>query len=114
MSSRYLIIGVWEHLNFNSLQDGAIKNHILSFEKCSNNWFNKNNFVTICKCINKSEFRFQIHEALTHKKVKSKIKSTNASKWNFIFIEYILIAIFSFYDIIIWNLIYINLIFYMF
>ena len=35
MSSRHLITRVQEHLNFKSLQDSAIKDHILSCEKCS-------------------------------------------------------------------------------
>ena len=45
MSSRHLITRVREHLNFKSLQDSAIKDHILSCGKCSNNWFNENNFI---------------------------------------------------------------------
>ena len=45
MSSRHLITRVREHLNFKSLQDSAIKNHILLCGKCFNNRFNKNNFV---------------------------------------------------------------------
>ena len=55
VSPRHLITVVWEHPNFNILQDSAIKNHILSCEKCSYNQFNENNFVIICKC--KSKFR---------------------------------------------------------
>ena len=62
MSSRHLITRVREHLNFKSLQDSAIKDHILSCEKCSNNRFDENNFVIIRKC--KSEFCSKIHEAL--------------------------------------------------
>ena len=112
MSSRNLITRVRENLNFKSLQDSAIKDHILSCGKCSNNRFNENNFIIIRKC--KSEFCSKIHEALLIKKVKSKIKSTNVRKRSFIFIEYILIVIFFpfffFDDIIIWNLICINLV----
>ena len=62
MSSRHLITRVQEHLNLRSLQDGAIKDHILLCGKCSNNRFNENNFVIICKC--KSEFCSKIHKAL--------------------------------------------------
>ena len=62
MSSRHLITRVREHLNFKSLQDSAIKDHILSCGKCSNNQFNENNFITIRKC--KSIFCSKIHEAL--------------------------------------------------
>ena len=71
MSSRHLIAGVREHLNFKSLQDSAIKDHILSCGKCSNNRFNKNNFVIIRKC--KSKFCFKIHEALLIKKLSPKL-----------------------------------------
>ena len=49
MSSRHLITRVREHLNFKSLQDSAIKDHILLCEKCSNNRFNKNNFIILKK-----------------------------------------------------------------
>ena len=65
MSSKHLITRVLEHLNFNSLQHSAIKNHMLSCGKCSNNRFNENNFVIIRKC--KSEFCSKIHEALLKK-----------------------------------------------
>ena len=44
LSSRHLITRVREHLNFKSLQDSAIKDHILSCEKCFNNRFNENKF----------------------------------------------------------------------
>ena len=71
MSTRYLITRVREHLNFKSLQDIAIKDHILSCGKCSNNRFNENNFVTIHKC--KSEFCSKIHEALLIKKLSPKL-----------------------------------------
>ena len=71
MSSRHSLTRVWEHLNFKSLQDSTIKDHILSCEKCSNNWFNKNNFVIIHKC--KSEFCSKIHKALLIKKLNPKL-----------------------------------------
>ena len=71
MSSKHLITKVREHLNFKSLQDSAIKDHILSCEKCSNNWFNENNFIIIRKC--KSEFCSKIHEALLIKKLSPKL-----------------------------------------
>ena len=39
---------VWEHLNFNSLQDSAVEDHILSCENCfNNNRFNENSFLVI-------------------------------------------------------------------
>ena len=71
MSSRHLITGVREHLNFKSLQDSAIKDHILSCGKCSNNRFNENDFVIIRKC--KSEFCSKIHVALLIKKLSPKL-----------------------------------------
>ena len=71
MSSRHLITRVREHLNFNSLQNSAIKDHILLYRKCSNNWFNENNFVIIRKC--KSKFCSKIQEALPIKKLSSKL-----------------------------------------
>ena len=70
MSSRHLISRVREHLNFKSLEDSAIKDHILSCGKCSNNRFNKINFVIIRKC--ESEFCYKIHEALLIKKLSLK------------------------------------------
>ena len=71
MSSRHLITRVREHLNFKSLQDSAIKGYILSCGKCSNNRFNENNFIIMCK--SKSEFCSKIHEALLIKKLSSKL-----------------------------------------
>ena len=71
MSSRHLINRVREHLNFKSLEDSAIKDHILSCEKCSNNQFDENNFVIIRKC--KSEFCFKNYEALLIKKLSPKL-----------------------------------------
>ena len=71
MSSRHLITRVREHLNFKSLQDSAIKDHILSCGKCSNNRFNENKFIIIRKC--KSEFCSKIHEALLIKKLSPKL-----------------------------------------
>ena len=71
MSSRHLITRDQEHLNFESLQYSAIKDHILLCGKCSNNWFNENNFIIIHKC--KSEFCSKIHEALLIKKLSPKL-----------------------------------------
>ena len=71
MSSRHLITRVWEHLNFKSLQDSAIKDHILLCGKCSNNRFNENNFIIIHKC--KSKFCSKIHKALLIKKLSPKL-----------------------------------------
>ena len=62
---------VREHLNFNSLQVSAVKDHILSCEKCSNNQFNENSLVVIRKC--KSKFQSKIHEALIIKKLSPKL-----------------------------------------
>ena len=69
MSSRYLITRVREHLNFKSLQDSAIKNHILLCKKCSNIRFNENIFAII----RKSEFCSKIHEVLLIKKLSPKL-----------------------------------------
>ena len=71
MSSRHLITRVRGHLNFKSLQDSAIKDHILSCGKCSNNRFNENNFIIICKC--KSEFYSKIYQAPLIKKLNPKL-----------------------------------------
>ena len=71
MSFRHLITRVREHLNIRSLQDSAIKDHILSCGKCSNNRFNENNFAIICKC--KSEFCYKIHEVVFIKKLSPKL-----------------------------------------
>ena len=71
MSTRHLITRVRGHLNFKSLQDSAIKDHILSCEKCSNNRFDENNFVIIRKC--KSEFCSKIHKALLIKTLSPKL-----------------------------------------
>ena len=70
MSSRHLITRVREHLNFKSLQDSAVKDHILSCEKCSNNRSDENNFVIIRKC--KSEFCSKKHKIYCEKKMKTK------------------------------------------
>ena len=69
--TKLLITRVRKHLNFKSLQDSAIKDHILSCGKCSNNRFNENNFVIMGKC--KSEFCSKIHEALLIKKLSPKL-----------------------------------------
>ena len=66
-----MITKVREHLNFKSLQDSAINDHILSRGKYFNNWFNENNFVILRKC--KLEFCSKIHEALLIKKLSSKL-----------------------------------------
>ena len=71
MSSRHSITRVREHMNFNSLQDSAIKDHILSCKKCSHDRFNENNFVIIRKC--KSKFCSKIHKALLIKKLNPKL-----------------------------------------
>ena len=61
----------YELQTFKSLQDSAVKDHILSCEKCSNNRSDENNFVIILKC--KSEFCSKIHEALLIKKLSPKL-----------------------------------------
>ena len=71
MSSRNLITRVREHLNFKSLQESAIKDHILSCGKCSNNRFNENNFIIKSEC--KSEFCSKFHKALLIKKLNPKL-----------------------------------------
>ena len=70
-SYSFTITRVREHLKFKSLQDSAIKDHILLCRKCSNNFFNENNFIIICKW--KSEFCSEIHEALLIKKLSPKL-----------------------------------------
>ena len=92
--SRYLIARVRDHLNFNSLEDNAIKHHILSCEKCSNNRFNENNFVIIRKF--KSEFCYKIYEDLLIKKSSPKIKLKNVQKRSFILIEYTALIVIHF------------------
>ena len=92
MLSRHLITRVREHLNFKSLQNSAVKDHILSCEKCSNNRSDENNFVIIRKC--KSEFCSKIHEALLIKKLSPKLNRQMFANGGFIFNEYILIVIF--------------------
>ena len=71
MSFKHLITRVWKHLNFKSLLDTEIKDHLLSYGKFSNNRFNENNFVIIHKC--KSEFCCKIHKAVLIKKLSPKL-----------------------------------------
>ena len=71
MSFKLLITRVRENLNFKSLQDSAIKYHIVLCEKHSNSQFNKNNFAITCKC--KSKFSSNICKALLIKKFIPKL-----------------------------------------
>ena len=61
MSSRHLITRVREHLNYKSIQESAVKNHILLCDSCFNIIFGLNNFLIWCKC--KLEFHTVIHKA---------------------------------------------------
>ena len=71
MSTRDLITRVREHLDFNSIQRSAIKDHILSFGICSDVQHSLNFFTVIKKC--QSEFQTKIHEALLIKKDKPEL-----------------------------------------
>ena len=66
MLSRHLITRVKEHLNFKSIQESAVKNHILLCDSCSSAKFSLNIFLILRKC--KSEFHTRIHEALLIRK----------------------------------------------
>ena len=66
MSTRHLITGVREHLDFNSIQRSAIKDHILSCDICSDVQLGLKSFTVIKKC--HSEFHTKISEALLIKK----------------------------------------------
>ena len=66
MSWRHLITRLREHLNFKSIQESAVQNHILSCDFCSNVKFNLNNLLILRK--HKSDFHTRIHEALLIRK----------------------------------------------
>ena len=71
MSTRHLITRVREHLDFNSIQRSAIKDHILSCGICSDVQHGLKSFTVIKKC--QSEFHTKIHEALSIKKDTPKL-----------------------------------------
>ena len=71
MSTRHLITRVREHLDFNSIQRSAIKDHILSCDVCSDVQHGIKSFTVIKKC--QSKFHTKIHEALLIKKDTPKL-----------------------------------------
>ena len=71
MSTRHLITRVREHLDFNSIQRSAIKDHILSCDVCSDVQHGIKSFTVIKKC--QSRFHTKIHEALLIKKDTPKL-----------------------------------------
>ena len=71
MSTRHLITRVREHLDFNSIQRSAIKDHILSCDVCSDVQYGIKSFNVIKKC--QSKFHTKIHEALLIKKDTPKL-----------------------------------------
>ena len=66
MSSRHLHTRVREHLNFNSLQNSANNDHIMSSNSRSQTEFGLDNFSIIRKC--ESHYNTKIHEALLMRK----------------------------------------------
>ena len=71
MSTRHLITRVREHLDFNSIQRSAIKDHILSCDICLDVQHGIKSFTVIKKC--QSKFHTKIHEALLIKKDTPKL-----------------------------------------
>ena len=71
MSTRHLITRVREHLDFNSIQRSAIKDHILSCDVCSDVQHGIKSFTVIKKC--QSKFHTKIYEALLIKKDTPKL-----------------------------------------
>ena len=71
MSTRHLITRVREHLDFNSIQRSAIKDHILFCDICSDVQHGLKSFRVIKKC--QSKFHTKIHEALLIKKDTPKL-----------------------------------------
>ena len=65
MSARHLITGVKEHLDFNSIQRSAKKDHILSCDICSDVQHGLKSFTVIKK--SQSEFYNKIHKTLSIK-----------------------------------------------
>ena len=66
MSSRHIGTRIREHLNFNSLANSSIKDHIMACTHSSNIKSGLNSFSIIRQC--RSEFHTKIHEALLIKK----------------------------------------------
>ena len=62
MSSRKLRTRVREHVNFITLQNSAIIDHIVSCNSCFEIEFGLDNFSIIRKC--ESDYHIKIHEAL--------------------------------------------------
>ena len=74
VSSRHLITRVREHLNFKSIQESAVKNHILSCDFCLSVKFGLNNFSILRKC--KSEF----HTTVEYMKLYIRKSSPNLNR----------------------------------
>ena len=66
-----MITRVREHLDFNSIQISAIKDHILSYGICSDVQLGLKSFTVIKKC--QSEFHTKVHEVLLIKKDTPKL-----------------------------------------
>ena len=71
MSTRHLITRVRKHLDFNSIQRFAIKDHILFCDICLYVQHGLKSFTVIRKC--QSKFHTNIHEALLIKKDTPKL-----------------------------------------
>ena len=71
MSTCHLSTRVGEHLGFHLKTESSVKEHIMSYDSCSNIKFNVNSFKIIKKC--NSNFETKIHEALLIKKHKPKL-----------------------------------------
>ena len=67
MSTRHLSTRVKEHLNFKNDSQSAIKDHIMSCNKCCSMKYNLKSFKIIKKC--NSEFQTKIFEAMLIKKL---------------------------------------------
>ena len=83
MSTRHLITRVREHLDFNSIQRSAIKDHILSCDICSDVQHGLKSFTVIKK--SQSKFHTKIHEALVIKKDTPKLNRQLYAKGAFFF-----------------------------
>ena len=69
--TRHLSTRVGEHLGFQLKTESSVKEHIMSYDICSNTKFNVNSFKIIKKF--SSNFKTKIHEALLIKKHNLKL-----------------------------------------
>ena len=90
MSTQHLITRVREHLDFNSIQRSAIKDHILSCDVCSDVQHGIKSFTVIKKC--QSKFHTKIHEALLIKKDTPKLNRQLYAKGKFFLLQVFQIA----------------------